>query len=282
MNKKLKKGLGIILAFSIGIMAFAGCSSANSATQGQSSAETTKGNVESEDQTAKNIKTLDTYKTNGKITVGTNAQFPPFEYYESGEVTGFDIEFSKKIAEKLGVELVIEDMSFEGLINALNAGKIDFIAAGMTADDTRKKSVDFSEGYYNSTQAIIVMKDNTDIKGKSDLANKKIGVQIGTTGSQEAKNIEGTKVSEYNNGAEAIMDLKNKKLDAVVLDLEPSKEFAKQNDDISVLDEALTKEEYSIAVRKGETELAATINEVLSEMKENGEYDTLFKKYFEE
>lgn len=226
-------------------------------------------------------KKVEDYKKAGKIVMGTNAEFPPFEYHDKNEIVGFDIEISQKIADKLGVELVIEDMSFEGLINALNSSKIDFIAAGMTATEDKKKNVDFSQGYYESSQAIIVMKDNTEIKGKADLTNKKIGVQISTTGAEEAKKIS-DKVSEYNSGAAAIMDMKGGKVDAVILDLEPSKNFAIQNTDIMVLDEMMTKEEYAIALRKGEQELQAVMNEVLTEIKQNGEYDELIKKYFQE
>jgi polar amino acid transport system substrate-binding protein len=225
-------------------------------------------------------KTLADYKKAGKIVMGTNAQFPPFEYYEKEQITGFDVELSQKVADKLGVKLDVQDMNFNGLLTALSSQKIDFVAAGMTVNDERKKSVDFSDGYYESSQVIIVMKDNTAIKGKADLANKKIGVQIGTTGADEAKKIEGATATEYNAGFAAIMDMKNGKLDAVVLDYEPSKNFVAQNADIKLLSEYLTKEDYAIAVRKGETELQAAINGVIKDMKSNGEYDALIKKYF--
>lgn len=224
-----------------------------------------------------------TNSNEGKVIVmGTNAEFPPFEYREGDEVLGFDVEIAKKVAEKLGAELQIEDMLFEGLIPALEAGKIDFIAAGMSVTEERKQNVDFSNGYYEASQVIIVTKDNEDIKGPEELKNKKIGVQLGTTGDNEAQSIEGAEVVKFNAGFAAIMDLQNGKVDAVVLDSEPAKNFAAQNDQIKILDVELTQEEYAIATKKGNTELISAVNSVLEEMKSNGEYDELVKKYFGE
>lgn len=213
------------------------------------------------------------------IVMGTNAEFPPFEYREGDKVVGFDVEIAKKVAEKLDAELKIEDMLFDGLIPALEAGKIDFIAAGMSVTEERKKNVDFSNGYYEASQVIIVTADNETIKGPEDLKNKKIGVQLGTTGDMEAQNIEGAEVVQFNAGFAAIMDLQNGKVDAVILDSEPAKNFASQNNQIKILDVELTKEEYAIAVKKGNTELVNAINAVLEELK-TSEYDRLVQKYF--
>lgn len=224
--------------------------------------------------------TLKKVKEKGVIVMGTNAEFPPFEYREGDAIAGFDVEIAKRVAEKLEVELQIEDMLFEGLIPALQAGKIDFIAAGMSVDEERKKNVDFSSGYYEASQVIITMKDNTEIKGSEELINKRIGVQLGTTGDKEAQNIEGAEVIQFNAAFAAIMDLQNGKVDAVVLDSEPAKNFASQNDQIQILPVELTQEEYAIAARKGSQELVDEINKVLEEMKSSGEYDELVKQYF--
>lgn len=217
-----------------------------------------------------------------KIVMGTNAEFPPFEYREGNNVVGFDVEIAKKIAEKVGAELVIEDMIFEGLIPALESGKINFIAAGMTANDERRKNVDFSESYYEASQVIIVAADNTEITGPDDLTGKNLGVQIGTTGAELAREIEGATVTEFSTGFAATMDLQNKRVDAVILDSEPAKNFAAQNNNIKVLDVALTEEEYAIAVKKGDSALLQKVNEVLQELKSSGEYDRLFEQYFSE
>lgn len=284
MKKEIKKLLAVAAMCCIGITSISGCGNSSqpdssSEVSTQASSDDTQNTTEANDNKSKNAKSLDDYKSAGKIIMGTNAEFKPFEYHEGGKVTGFDVELSQMIADKLGVELAIEDMSFDGLISALETGKIDFVAAGMTVTPDKQKSVEFSNGYYNSTQSIIVMKSNTEIKGKDDLTNKKIGTQIATTGATEAKKIDGAEVIEYNSGPLAVMDLKNGKVDAVVLDLEPSKALAEQNDDITVLEEELTKEEYAIAARKGETELVGIINEVISEMQSNGKYEELLNKY---
>ncbi|NLK21887.1 MAG: basic amino acid ABC transporter substrate-binding protein [Epulopiscium sp.] len=228
----------------------------------------------------KKIDTLKNITQKGVIVMGTNAEFPPFEYREGDTVAGFDVEIAKRVAKKLGVELQIEDMLFDGLIPALQAGKIDFIAAGMSVDEERKKNVDFSSGYYEASQVIVTMKDNTEIKGPEELKNKKIGVQLGTTGDKEAQTIEGAEVVQFNAAFAAIMDLQNGKVDAVVLDSEPARNFSSQNDKIQILPLELTQEEYAIAARKGDQGLIDTINIVLEEMKANGEYDELVEKYF--
>lgn len=214
------------------------------------------------------------------LTMGTNAEFPPFEYREGNKITGFDIEIAERVAKKAGKELKISDMSFDGLIPALQGGKIDMIVAGMSVTEERKKNVDFSDGYYKASQVIIVKSENSDINGAESLKGKKIGVQLGTTGDIEAAKIEGAEIKQYNAAFAAIMELKNGKIDAVVLDYEPAYNFVRKNQDIKLAAENLTSEEYSIGVAKGNKELAEIINETLKEMKANGEYDALVKKYF--
>lgn len=216
----------------------------------------------------------------GQIIMGTNAEFAPFEYRDGKDIVGFDVDIAKKIAEDMGKELKIEDMEFGGLLAALESGKIDFIAAGMSKDEEREKQVDFSDSYFVSNQLITVNAENTSITSGDDLKGKKIGVQLGTTGESVSREIEGAEVVSFDKGAMALVDLANGKLDAVVLDAEPTKNYTAGNEDLKVLDEKLTEEEYSIAVRKGEQELLDTINKTLDEIKESGEYDELIKKYF--
>ncbi len=219
-------------------------------------------------------------KATDQIIMGTNAEFKPFEYRDGNEIVGFDIEISKKIAEKLGKELKIEDMEFAGLLAALESGKVHFVAAGMTNDEKRAKQVDFSQPYFVSNQLITVRTDNTEIASGDDLKGKKIGVQLGTTGETEARKIEGAEVVSFDKGAMALVDLVNKKVDAVVLDAEPTKNYTADNADLKVLDEKLTEEEYSIAVPKGNKELLDAINETLEEIKASGEYEELIAKFF--
>ena len=124
---------------------------------------------------------VEAIKKAGKIQMTTNAEFEPFEYKDGDEIVGIDIDLSQAIADKLGVKLEVSDIAFDSLIPSMNAGKADFIAAGMTATEDRKKNVDFSDPYFNASQAIIVAKDS-DIKTREDLNGKTVGVQQGTTG----------------------------------------------------------------------------------------------------
>ena len=224
-------------------------------------------------------------QNSGKLMMSTNAEFEPFEYKDGGEVVGIDIEISQKIADSIGVELEVTDIAFDSLISALQSGKADIVAAGMTADDERRKSVDFSDPYFNASQAIIVAIDS-DITGPEDLAGKTVGVKLGTTGDQYCTNEDGTseytvgEVRRYNKGMEAVSDLMAGRIDAVVIDNFPAEKLVANNPDaIQVLDTALTEEEYAIALPKGNTELLNKVNEVLGEMKESGELDEIVSKY---
>ena len=230
-------------------------------------------------------KTLADIQKSGKLMMSTNAEFEPFEYKDGGEVVGIDIEISQKIAEALGVELEVTDIAFDSLIPALQSGKADLVAAGMTADEERRKSVDFSDPYFNASQAIIVTSDS-EIAGPEDLADKTVGVQLGTTGDQYCTNEKGeneytvAEVRRYNKGMEAVSDLMAGRIDAVVIDNFPAQKFVENNPDaIKVLDTALTEEEYAIAVPKGNTELLDKVNEVLASLKESGELDEIVGKY---
>ena len=216
----------------------------------------------------------------GPIIMGTNAEFAPFEYWEGTEIVGFDIEISKKIAQKLGRELKVEDMEFAGLIAAIESGKVEFVAAGMTKDEEKSKQVDFSDSYFTSTQLITVRANDNSIANRDDLKGKKIGVQLGTTGEMAAEEVEGAEVISFDAPAIALVDLVNGKIDAVVLDAEPTKNYTADNSDLKVLEQELTEEDYSIAVPKGNQELLDVINETLKEIRENGEYDALMAKYF--
>ncbi len=221
-------------------------------------------------------------KKDSKIILGTNAEFPPFEYREKGEITGFDMELARAISKKMGRELEIKDMAFDGLIPALQSKKIDFIAAGMTATDERRKNVNFTASYYESSQVIIVNVENNEIKGVKDLEGKKVGVQLGTTGDTEAQKIKGVKLKKYNAAFAGVMELKNKKIEAIILDSEPAANFVRENKGLKILPENLTKEEYAMAISKGNESLLKEIDGALKELRENGEYDRLFEKYFSE
>lgn len=220
----------------------------------------------------------DASQEGGTLVMATNAEFPPYEYYEGDEIVGIDAEIAQAIADELGMTLKIEDMAFDSIIPAVTSGKADFGAAGMTVTEDRKKNVDFTDTYATATQVIIV-KEDSDIAGPDDLTGKKIGVQLGTTGDIYAGDIEDAEVEQYNKGFEAVQALTQGKIDAVVIDGEPAKEFVAQAEGLKILDEAFTEEEYAIAVAKGNDELVAQINEALATLKESGKIDEIVAKY---
>ena len=217
-------------------------------------------------------------KESDTLVMATNAEFPPYEYYEGDEVVGIDAEIAQAIAEELGMTLKIEDMAFDSIIPAVTSGKADFGAAGMTVTEDRKKNVDFTDTYATATQVIIV-KEDSDIAGPDDLVGKKIGVQLGTTGDIYAGDIEDAEVEQYNKGFEAGQALTQGKIDAVVIDGEPAKEFVAQAEGLKILDEAFTEEEYAIAVAKGNDDLREKINDALAKLKESGKIDEIVAKY---
>ncbi|HHY81488.1 MAG TPA: transporter substrate-binding domain-containing protein [Clostridiales bacterium] len=223
--------------------------------------------------------TMQKIKESGKIVWGTNAAFPPFEMREGDKVIGVDAEIAAKIAEKLGVELVVQDMVFEGLINALNSKQIDFIAAGFTIKPDREEQVLFTDTYFKAVQKIIVQEGNTEIKSAADLNGKTIGVQSGTTGDFAAEEFT-EDIVRFNNALEAAIDLKNGRLDAVIVDNLPAQMIVDENPGLVILDDkAADDEEYAIAVRKTATDLQKIINEVLAELKQSGQIDKWVEEY---
>lgn len=221
----------------------------------------------------------------GVLTVGTNAEFPPFEYVDdNGEADGFDIALIKAIGEKLGVEVVVENMEFDSLVASIGS-KIDVAIAGMTVTDERKESVDFSDSYYEAVQYVLLPADS-EIATAEDLVGKTIGVQLGTTGDFIASDdIADTTVQQYKKAVDAVNDLINGRLDCVIVDKNPALVFESKFEgqvkaapgeqfDFGV-------EEYAIAIPKGDAGLAGQINEALAEIKEDGTFDQLVKTYIE-
>lgn len=219
-------------------------------------------------------------KENKKLYVGTNAEFEPFEYREGGNIVGFDIELIGEISKLINKDIEVEDMAFDGLLPALQTKKIDLIIAGMTATEERKKFVNFSESYYKSQQAIVVNKDENGINNFDNLIGKEVGVVLGYTGDIIVSEMANVKVQRYNTTSESIMALKSKKVQAVVLDYEPAKNYSAQNPELKLIETDSQSEEYAIAIRKEDTQLLNDINKALATLKENGTYDALLNKYF--
>lgn len=216
----------------------------------------------------------------GVLVMATNAEFPPYEYHDGGEIVGIDAEIAKAIADELGMELEIEDIAFDSIIPEITSGKADMDLAGMTVTEDRKQSVDFTDTYAKASQKIIVKEDSA-IASPDDLTGVIVGVQQGTTGDIYVSDLEadGTTVERYNKGFEAVQALSQGKIDAVVIDGEPAKTFVAQTEGLKILEESFTDEEYAIAVKKGNTELLEKINGALKTLKDNGTLDEIVAKY---
>ncbi len=187
----------------------------------------------------------------GVLVMATNAEFPPYEYHDGGEIVGIDAEIAKAIADELGMELEIEDIAFDSIIPEITSGKADMGLAGMTVTEDRKQSVDFTDTYAKASQKIIVKEDSA-IASPDDLTGVIVGVQQGTTGDIYVSDLEadGTTVERYNKGFEAVQALSQGKIDAVVIDGEPAKTFVAQTEGLKILEESFTDEEYAIAVKR--------------------------------
>ena len=218
-------------------------------------------------------------KDDNTLVMATNAEFPPYEFYEGEEIVGIDAEFAAAIAEKLGMELKIEDMAFDSIIPAVQSGKADFGAAGMTVTEDRMKEVDFSDTYYTGRQVIIVAEDNAEIAGPDDLAGKKIGVQQGTTGDIYATDDYGDEnIERYNKGFEAVQALTQGKIDAVIIDDQPAQTFVEETEGLKILETEYVEEDYALCFKK-DSELVEKVNEAIKELKADGTFDKIIDKY---
>ena len=216
-------------------------------------------------------------RNDDRLVMVTEATFPPYEFREGGKIVGIDVDLMKAVAKKTGRELVVEDMSFDSVIAAVQAGKADVAASGITVTDERKRQVGFSHPDVTAQQVVIVPKDS-EIRGSADLKGKRIGVQHGTTGDlYVTRNIR--EPERFPNGSLAVAALDAGKLDAVVLDGEPSKVHVALHENLVILDEPLTTEEYAIAVNRKNTALLEEINAVIDELRENGGLEKIKAKY---
>lgn len=293
----MKKLLAALLATVMTMSLLTACGNAETATDEtqvtEEAAETTEDTADAADETEADATEADTTEeaavseavADGVLTVGTNAEFPPFEYVgDDGEADGFDIALIKAAGEKMGVEVQVENMEFASLVSSIG-NKIDIAIAGMTVTDERKETVDFSESYYDAVQYVL-LPEGSDIATADDLVGKTIGVQLGTTGDFIATDIEGTTVSSYNKGVDAVNDLVNGRVDCVIIDKNPALVFADKFKDNGVVavDGAqfnFETEQYAIAMPKGDTALADAINNAIEELKADGTFDELVKTYIE-
>lgn len=280
----MKKMIVMLLTASM-LMALAGCGSSAPAAAPAPAAEEKKEEAAAPAAEAKEADDDEdddadfTTVTDGVLTMATNAYFPPYEYYEGGNIVGIDADIAAAIAEKLGLELHIEDMEFDSIITAVQAGKADMGLAGMTVTEERKQNVNFSESYATGVQVVIVTEDS-DIQSIDDLADKQIGVQLATTGDIYCTDDFGEDhVEQFNKGNDAVMALKTGKVDAVVIDNEPAKNYVAATDGLKILDTEYVVEEYAAAINKDNTALLDAIDDALEDLKEDGTLDAIISKY---
>ena len=210
-------------------------------------------------------------KKDNQLVMVTEAGFAPYEYYENGEIVGVDIDIAKEIAKYLGKELVIKDVSFDSIINEVKSGKSDFGAAGISYTEERAKEVDFTIDYSISKQVIIVKEG---INKVDNLDNKRIALQLGSVAdSYVTKNYKNAKVIRQKKYLAAIEDLKNDKVDLVIMDELPAKEILKNNPGLVILSQELFTDKYGMVVRKGNDELLKAINKVLSDLIADGKIE---------
>ena len=215
----------------------------------------------------------------GKLTMATNATFPPYEMTtDTGAFEGIDVDTAQAIAEKLGLELQIDDMEFDAALLSVQQGKADIVMAGVTVTDERKAVMDFSDSYATGIQSIIVP-EGSDIATPDDLAGKKIGTQRGTTGYIYCSDDFGDEnVVAYDSGLTAVQALNNGQVDAVVIDNAPAKEYVAANPGLVILDTSYAEEDYAIGMAKGSA-LEDAINAALEELKADGTMQSIVDKY---
>ena len=260
---KMKKVISVVLACAC-VFSFAACGSKSDSSKSDSAKSDKK----------------------EKLVMATNAEFPPYEYYgDDGEVTGIDVEIAQAIADKLDLKLQVEDMNFDSIITAVQSGKVDVGIAGMTVTEDRLKNVNFTDSYATGVQVVIV-KEGSDITTVDDLiadgANHSIGVQSGTTGDIYCTDdIEGKKlgtVERFNKGADAVQALIAGKIDCVVIDNQPAKEFVAANEGLKILDTEYVTEDYAMCFAKG-SEIEDAVNGALDELIADGTIQGIIDKY---
>ena len=266
--KNMKKFIALMLAC-VMCLCFAACGSAEKEPATSAPEDSTPASSDT---------SLEDVKKSGKLTIATSPDFPPFESLEGDKVVGIEIDLLEMIAEKLGVELEINQMDFDSVLPGIQSGKFNIGVSGITVTEDRKKNADFTVPYFAAAQAIVVLKDSP-IKSKADLEGKKVSVQTGTTAEEYCmKN--GYEVSAFQANNDALSALTSGKVDAWVIDNETGIQMSETtNGKTVVLDEPMTTEPYSFAFKKGSTSLVNEINSYLEGWLKDGTVEKIFEKY---
>lgn len=291
----MKKFFAMALSCALCLSVLAGCgdSAASSAPAAESAAPTeaaaeaaTETSVKDEAPAAEAGSTAEAAATefttveDGKLHMATNAAFPPYEMVaDDGTFEGIDVDIAGKIAEKLGLELVVDDMDFGSIITSVQTGKEDIALAGLTVTDERKQNVDFTDSYATGVQVVIVP-ENSDIKTIDDLQGKLIGCQESTTGYAYCTDDYGEDmVTAFPSGANAVQALLTGKIDAVVIDKQPAEAYVAQNEGLKILDTEYVAENYAIGVSKDNTALRDAVNNALKELIDDGTVQAILDQY---
>ncbi|MCI7102273.1 MAG: basic amino acid ABC transporter substrate-binding protein [Faecalibacterium sp.] len=275
MKKISRRGFLAAAGLSVAALALTACGGSASSVASSAAASSVAGSAAASAGAAGDLATV----VAGKLTMATNATFPPYEMTtDSGEIEGIDVDTAKAIAEKLGLELQIDDMDFDAALLSVQQGKADIVMAGVTVTDERKAVMDFSDSYATGIQSIIVPNDS-DIASPDDLAGKKIGTQRGTTGYIYCSDDFGDEnVVAYDDGLTAVQALNNGQVDAVVIDNAPAQEFVAANPGLKILDTSYAEEDYAIGMAKN-SPLEDAVNSALEELKADGTLQAIVDKY---
>ena len=294
----MKKIATLLAALMIMTAAFAGCSGSNnsSASESSDSSASQSSTVEESSASEEEDSEVSTAETGefttieeGKLIMATNAQFPPYELVSDGEgfngtgFEGIDVEIASAIADKLGLELQIDDMDFDSALVAVQNDAADVVLAGLSYSEERDEVLDFTDSYATGVQVVIV-KEGSDVT-MDNLGEKMIGTQRGTTGyiyasdTPENGGYGEDHVSAYDNGATAVQALVNGQVDAVIIDEAPAKEFVAANEGLTILPGNWVEEKYCAAVNEGNTELLNAINTALNELMDDGTVQEILDKY---
>ena len=276
MKKITRRSFMAAAGLTVAALALTACGGSSASTASSVASSAASSEAASTSAAAGELTTVEA----GKLTMATNATFPPYEMTtDAGEFEGIDIEAAQAIADKLGLELQIDDMDFDAALLSVQQGKADIVMAGVTVTDERKAVMDFSDSYATGIQSIIVP-EGSDIASPDDLAGKKIGTQRGTTGYIYCTDDFGEEsVQRFSKGADAVQALSTGKIDAVIIDNKPAQVFVDENDGLKLLETPYAEEEYAIAVKKGNTELLDAINASIANLEESGKLDEIVAKY---
>ena len=279
MKKITRRSFLAAAGLSVAALALTACggsSSTASSAAASSVASSAAASSEAASAAAAELTTVEA----GKLTMATNATFPPYEMTtDNGTIEGIDVETAQAIADKLGLELQVDDMDFDAALLSVQQGKADIAMAGITVTDERKAVMAFSDSYATGIQSVIVP-EGSDIATADDLAGKKIGTQRGTTGYLYCSDDFGEDaVVAYDNGLTAVQALNNGQVDAVVIDNEPAKAYVESNPGLKILDTSYAEEDYAIGMNKDNTALLDAVNAALEELKADGTLDAIVDKY---